>query len=286
MVDIEDAHIGAAAGAALFDHIGGGVKGVDKADRAGGHAAGSADHIPLGAQAGKGKAGAAAAFMNQGGLPYPVKDGFQGIVHRQHKAGGKLLQLPAGVHQGGGVGHKLQTPHHIIELLLGGLPFPLRAVVVQVGLGQVAGDPAKHPVRVFEDIALPVFGQVAAMQHHPGVFGQGGGAIVDLAADAGGGQGVPEPAARLYGGLARTFFNGKGCHFLTLAALKNKNEFGLDSRVSGNDGRGRPGTPCPISGKTFDAIPLTPLPSFPRKRESKTSTRKLRRLFAACRIPA
>ena len=223
VVDIQDAHIGPAAGAALFDHIGGGVKGVDKADRAGGHAAGGADHIPLGAQAGKGKAGAAAAFVNQGGLPHPVKDGFQGIVHRQHKAGGKLLQLPAGVHQRGGVGHKLQTPHHSVELLLGGLPLLLRRVVVEVGLGQVAGHPPKHPVRILEDVALPVFSQVAAAQHHLGVVGQLGGTIVDLAADAGGGQGVVEPAARLYGGgLARPLFNG--CHIHTLATLPSNAE--------------------------------------------------------------
>ena len=44
---VQDAHIGAAPGAALLDDIGSRVKGVDKADRPGCHAPGRADHIPL-----------------------------------------------------------------------------------------------------------------------------------------------------------------------------------------------------------------------------------------------
>ena len=43
MVDAKDPHVGAAAGAALFHHVGRGVEGPDKTDRAAGDAAGQSN---------------------------------------------------------------------------------------------------------------------------------------------------------------------------------------------------------------------------------------------------
>ena len=196
MVDVQDTHVGAAAGAALLYHVGGGVKGVNEADRAGSHAPGGADHVPLRAQAGEGKAGAAATLVDQGGLPHPGENRFQRVVHRQDKAGGELLQFPPGVHQGGRVGHKLQAPHHVVELFLGGLPFHFRdRLVIKVGQGEIMRHPAEHSIRVFQDVALPVFGQVAPFQHHLRVVGKLRGAAVNLCCNAGGVHRVPDAAS-------------------------------------------------------------------------------------------
>ena len=38
VVNVQDAHIGAATGAALFHHVGGGIKGTDETDRTAGNA--------------------------------------------------------------------------------------------------------------------------------------------------------------------------------------------------------------------------------------------------------
>ena len=110
--------------------------------------------------------------MNQGRLPHRGKNGLQGVFHGQDEAGGKLLKLPAGVHQGGRVGQQLQAPHGLIELFFGGLPLLRGSAVVQVGLGQVNGHPAEHALGVFQEVAFPVLGQVAPFQHNLGVFGE------------------------------------------------------------------------------------------------------------------
>ena len=40
VVNVQDAHIGAATGSALFHHVGGGIKSADETDRTAGNAAG------------------------------------------------------------------------------------------------------------------------------------------------------------------------------------------------------------------------------------------------------
>ena len=68
MRDMQDAHVSAAARATLFHHIGCGIKGVDKADRAGCDAAGGAHNVALGPQSGKGESGSTAAFVDERSL--------------------------------------------------------------------------------------------------------------------------------------------------------------------------------------------------------------------------
>ena len=59
VVDAEDAHVGAAAGAALLDGLGRGVDDLEEGDRAGGDALGLADEAALGPEAAEVEAGAA-----------------------------------------------------------------------------------------------------------------------------------------------------------------------------------------------------------------------------------
>ena len=59
-----------------------------------------------GPDAGEGEAGAAAGLVDQGGVLDGFEDGVDVVLHGQHETGGELAQLPAGVHQGGGVGHE------------------------------------------------------------------------------------------------------------------------------------------------------------------------------------
>ena len=101
MVYVENAHVGAPAGAALLNHVGGGVKCPDKANRTAGDPPGGANHVARRTQARKGETRPPAALMNQSRLLDLVEDRVQGVVDRQYEASGKLLQLPAGVHQGG-----------------------------------------------------------------------------------------------------------------------------------------------------------------------------------------
>ena len=68
MGDVEDAYIGAAAGAALFDHVGGGVEGPDEAHRAGGYAAGVPDDVAFVAESAEAESGAPAGFVDHGSV--------------------------------------------------------------------------------------------------------------------------------------------------------------------------------------------------------------------------
>jgi len=85
MVDVQDSHVGAAAGPALFHHIGGGVKGANEADRAAGDTAGGADNVAFRPEPAEREPGAAPALVNQRGLLNLVEDRVQGVVNGQHE---------------------------------------------------------------------------------------------------------------------------------------------------------------------------------------------------------
>src|SRR3712207_7877168 len=56
-----------------------------------------------------------AALVDDGLVLESVVDAVYGILDRQHEARRKLLQLPARVHEGRRVGHKLTAEHHLEE---------------------------------------------------------------------------------------------------------------------------------------------------------------------------
>ena len=170
MVHPEDAHVGAAAGAALLDGFGGHVEDVHEGNGAGGHALGGHDRVVGRADAGEGEAGAAAGLVDQGGLLDGVEDGFDVVLDGQDEAGGELAQLAAGVHQGGGVGHEAQARHHLIKLFGDGVHVGL-GVVVPVDGGDGLRHAAEHLLGRLRGLALFVLLQVAFFQHDHGVGG-------------------------------------------------------------------------------------------------------------------
>ena len=142
MVNAQNAHVGAAAGAALLDRLGGHVEHPHKADGAAGHASSGIDGAAARTQAGEGEARAAARFVNERGLLDRFKYGVHTVGHRQDKAGGQLAQRPSGVHQRGRVRKEIQRRHHLIEFLLQRLQ--IRFLVIRgVGGGDGPGDPVE-----------------------------------------------------------------------------------------------------------------------------------------------
>ena len=121
--------------------------------------------LAFGAQAGEGKARAAAGLVDHGGELDGIEDLFDGVAHRQDEAGGELAQLAGGVHQGGGVGQEAPAGHQVIE--------PAGQVVDGEGgafvLGFFSGDGAGHtPEQVTGRLGAAVcfFVQIAFLQHH------------------------------------------------------------------------------------------------------------------------
>ena len=69
VVDVQDAHVGAAAGAALLDRLGGRVEHLEERHGAGGDAHRRAHAVAFGPQAGEGEAGAAAGLVDDAPSP-------------------------------------------------------------------------------------------------------------------------------------------------------------------------------------------------------------------------
>ena len=147
MSDGEDAHVGAAAGAALLDRLGGGVEHFEERDGAGRHAHRGADAVAAGTQAGEGEAGAAAGLVDDGGLLDRFEDAGDAVRHRQDEAGGELLDFAAGVHQRRRVGQEVEPLHEGEKTVfpLGGGRFGgdfinILGVVQELSLGDIVGD--------------------------------------------------------------------------------------------------------------------------------------------------
>ena len=117
MVDAQDAHVGAASGAALLDGFGGGVEDLHKTDRAAGNAACGTDGRAFLAQAGERKACAAAGFVDERRILDGVKNLFHAVADGQDKAGGELSERTPRVHERGGVGQELEAGHELEEVI-------------------------------------------------------------------------------------------------------------------------------------------------------------------------
>ena len=176
MVDPEDPHVGAATGAALLDHVRGGVVEAHKGNGTAGHAHGGADNRVLRPEPGEPEAGAAAGLVNQCHRPQGVVDPVpaigEGVFDRQHEAGGKLAERTAGVHQGGGVRHELPVGHQSEERLGEGFDRADRGAVAPIRLGDGAGDAPEEVGRGFDRLPLVVFDEISLLQHREGVGGK------------------------------------------------------------------------------------------------------------------
>ena len=100
VVDTQDSHVGAAPRSALFDGFGSHIKHFHKTDRTAGHSSRGVNRASFRSEPGKGKSGSPSALMNQRSLLNRLENRFHAVVYRQHKTGGKLSQIPSGVHQG------------------------------------------------------------------------------------------------------------------------------------------------------------------------------------------
>ena len=156
VVNIKNSHIGSPPHSPLFNNIGGGVKGSHKGNGTTGNTPGGADSIGFRSQSGEGKASPATAFVNKSGILYRIKDRLHGIVNGEDKAGGQLPQLPAGIHQGRGVGQKLQVSHQLVELLFPGPDIRL-GVVDKLGRGNGLCHPAEHLFWGLDNLSLAIF---------------------------------------------------------------------------------------------------------------------------------
>ena len=119
--------------------------------------------------------------MDHGRIVQGSEDGLHAVFHRQNEAGRQLTEAPAGIHQGGGIGEKAEFGHEIVEGVfhLPGLFFSAEG---QFCLGDVAGDPAKHLVRCFDDLAAGVLFQIAAVKNGFGVAAELGALFPEDAA--------------------------------------------------------------------------------------------------------
>ena len=101
MVHTQNAHVDAPSCPSLLHRFCRHVEHPHEADGSAGNTAGGIDRRPRTSQTGKGKACASSGFMNQGSLLDGLKNILHGILHRQNKAGGKLTQRSARIHQCG-----------------------------------------------------------------------------------------------------------------------------------------------------------------------------------------
>ena len=105
--------------------------------------------------------------MHQGRVADGAEDGLHAVVHRQHEAGGQLLQLAPRVHERGGVGQELEARHDGEELVDDRVERLVR-MVSPVRLGDVLGHPDEHVGRRLERHALGGALEVALLEHRLG----------------------------------------------------------------------------------------------------------------------
>jgi len=171
VVNPQDAHIGAAPCAALLDGFGGGIEDPHEGDRAAGDAGGGQHQVIGRTQTGEGEAGAAARLVDHGGELDRIEDLFDGVAHRQHETGRELAQFTTGVHQGRGVGHKVEAGHHPVETV--GQFFEIGFFVeLPIRFGNRIGNAAQHVGRRLKRLAVGVPLQVPFFKDGSGVLGK------------------------------------------------------------------------------------------------------------------
>ncbi len=168
MVDPQDAHVGAAPGAALLDGLGRGVDDPEEGDRARGDALGLADEAALGPEAAEVEAGAAALLVDEGRVLDGVEDRVQRVLDGQDEAGAEA-HVAAGAGQGRAVGEEVAVHHDPEEGFGPALPVG-RALL---GRGDESGDAPEEVGRgLVEELALVVFQEIAGFQDANGVGGE------------------------------------------------------------------------------------------------------------------
>ena len=172
VVDLQYGHVGAPAGAPLFNLLGGGIEYFHEGDRTRGHAAGGAHRAVFGPQARETKAGAAAGLVNQRGIFQGTKDAFHAVFNGQNETGCQLTQSASGIHEGRGVGQKFKLGHDIEKDFLNFFDALFVAAVIFFGFGNMVGHPSEHLLRRFGDFTVAVLFQVSPSQNPSGIVGE------------------------------------------------------------------------------------------------------------------
>ena len=113
-------------------------------------------------------------LVNQSLVGHGPEDLFQRIPNRQHEARCELLKASAGIHEGGGIGEKIEPGHQIVECpgdrLFSSRSAPRTAPnITALCLRNVFGNTRKHLGWCFDDVALLVLRQVAVLEDGQGI---------------------------------------------------------------------------------------------------------------------
>src|SRR5919112_3158851 len=175
VVHPEDAHVRPTPGPALLDLVRRSVVDGHERDRTARHAHGRLHQVVLGTQTREAEARAAAALVDDRLVLEGVVDAVYGVLDRQHEARGKLLQLPARVHEGRRVRHEPPAEHHLEEPLLRLLVEPLGLLALfetEFALRDVRRNPQEHLDGLLCRLALLVLFEVALPENGARVLGE------------------------------------------------------------------------------------------------------------------
>ena len=126
----------------------------------------------LGRRREKRKAGAAAGFVNQGGISQGTENSLHAVFNRQNETGRQLTQSASGIHQGRGVGQKFKLGHDLVKDFLNFFDALFIATVFFFGFGDMAGHPSEHLLRRFGDFTVAVLFKVSPSQNPSGIVGE------------------------------------------------------------------------------------------------------------------
>src|SRR5215204_5183509 len=175
VVDPEDAHVRPAPRPALLDLVRRSIIYSHERDGAGGDPHRALDQIVLRTQTREAEARPATTLVDDRLVLEGVVDAVYGVLDRQHEASGKLLQLPASVHEGRRVRHEAPAEHHLEESLPRFLTQPLGLLTLleaELAFGDVRRDPQEHLDGLFYRLALLVLLEVAFRQNGARVLGE------------------------------------------------------------------------------------------------------------------
>src|SRR5919112_2593220 len=175
VVHPEDAHVGPPPGAALLDLVRRCVVDGHEGNGPARHAHRGLDQVVLGTQPREPEARAPTALVDDGLVLEGVVDAVYGVLDRQHEARGKLLQLPARVHEGRRVRHEPPAEHHLEEPLLRLLVEPLGLLALfetEFALRDVRRNPQEHLDGLLCRLALLVLFEVALPENGARVLGE------------------------------------------------------------------------------------------------------------------
>src|SRR5215212_6416502 len=175
VVDPEDAHVRPAPRPALLDLVRRSIIYSHERDGAGRDPHRALDQVVLRTQTREAEARPAATLVDDRLVLEGVVDAVYGVLDRQHKARGKLLQLPASVHEGRRVRHEPPTEHHLEEPLPRLLVEPLGLLTLleaELALGDVRSNPREHLDGLLYRLTLLVLHEVALRQDGARVLGE------------------------------------------------------------------------------------------------------------------